>query len=232
MLWRCCLGDRNGIRPVKNRVVRYWLGCLSGAWCKWFAYGPADATSTPSYLAPITSIMFTFLVPAYPGIKAVKRICSSSSSSSYWCLTIRVVRIVSPTVSWRGPFQLVHTINGCVGPGNARQQFLGAQERRSPAFPLTLTTVYLSVMYSLYSMPTVIPSSLYASCGILSGSVLSRANIVWLNLPFITCDAFCHGLCQTTWLCFWPLTSDDQATVQRRIWTPNFDVGRLFALEL
>jgi len=27
-----------------------------------------------------------------------------------------------------------------VGPGNARQQFLGAQERRSPAFLLTLTT--------------------------------------------------------------------------------------------
>ena len=28
-----------------------------------------------------------------------------------------------------------------MGPGNARQQFLGAQERHSPAFPLTLTTV-------------------------------------------------------------------------------------------
>jgi len=39
-----------------------------------------------------------------------------------------------------GPFQPAHTINGCVGPENARQQFLGAQERRSPAFPLTLTT--------------------------------------------------------------------------------------------
>ena len=27
-----------------------------------------------------------------------------------------------------------------MGPENARQQFLGAQERRPPAFPLTLTT--------------------------------------------------------------------------------------------
>jgi len=27
-----------------------------------------------------------------------------------------------------------------VGPGNARQQFSGAQERRFPTFPLTLTT--------------------------------------------------------------------------------------------
>ena len=29
-----------------------------------------------------------------------------------------------PTVSWRGPSQPARTINGCVGPGNARQQFL------------------------------------------------------------------------------------------------------------
>ena len=33
-----------------------------------------------------------------------------------------------------------HTINGCVGHGNVHKQFLGAQERRSPSFPLTLTT--------------------------------------------------------------------------------------------
>jgi len=32
------------------------------------------------------------------------------------------------------------TFNGCLWPGNARQQFLGAQERRSPASHLTLTT--------------------------------------------------------------------------------------------
>jgi len=31
-----------------------------------------------------------------------------------------------------GPSQPACTINGCVGPGNARQQFLGAQEWRSP----------------------------------------------------------------------------------------------------
>jgi len=41
------------------------------------------------------------------------------------------------------------TTNACVGPGNARQQFLGVQERRSPTFPLTLTTEYmLKVMIS------------------------------------------------------------------------------------
>ena len=44
------------------------------------------------------------------------------------------------------------------GDGNARQQFLGAQERRSPAFPLTLTTgadVYASVhVHSVAVLPS------------------------------------------------------------------------------
>jgi len=39
----------------KNGVVGYWRGYLSAARCKWFAYGPADATATttPSCLAPV-----------------------------------------------------------------------------------------------------------------------------------------------------------------------------------
>ena len=45
VLWRCWLGGRKSIRPVKNRVVVYWRGCLSAARCR-FAYGPADATAT------------------------------------------------------------------------------------------------------------------------------------------------------------------------------------------
>ena len=45
VLWRCWLGDRKGIRPVKNRVVRCWRGYLSGARCR-LAYGPADASAT------------------------------------------------------------------------------------------------------------------------------------------------------------------------------------------
>ena len=45
VLWCCWLGGRKGIRPVKNRVVGYWRGYLSGARCR-LAYGPADATAT------------------------------------------------------------------------------------------------------------------------------------------------------------------------------------------
>jgi len=45
VLWRCWLGDRKGIRPVKNWVVGCWCGYLSGARSR-LAYGPADATAT------------------------------------------------------------------------------------------------------------------------------------------------------------------------------------------
>ena len=34
VLWRCWLGGRKGIRPLKNWVVRYWHGYLSGAKCR------------------------------------------------------------------------------------------------------------------------------------------------------------------------------------------------------
>ena len=45
VLWRCWLGGRNDIQPVKRWVVGYWHGYLSGARCR-FAYGPADTTAT------------------------------------------------------------------------------------------------------------------------------------------------------------------------------------------
>jgi len=45
VLWRCWLGSRKGIRPVKNWVVGCWHGYLSGASCR-LAYGPADTTAT------------------------------------------------------------------------------------------------------------------------------------------------------------------------------------------
>jgi len=45
VLWRCWLGGRKGIRPVKNWVVGCWRGYLSGARYR-LVYGPADATAT------------------------------------------------------------------------------------------------------------------------------------------------------------------------------------------
>ena len=34
VLWRCWLGGRRGIRPVKNWAMRCWRGYLSGARCR------------------------------------------------------------------------------------------------------------------------------------------------------------------------------------------------------
>ena len=45
VLRRCWLGDRKGIRPVKDWVVGCWHGYLPGARCR-LAHGPADATAT------------------------------------------------------------------------------------------------------------------------------------------------------------------------------------------
>jgi len=44
VLWRCWLGGRKGIRPVKKLSVGCWRGYLSGARCR-LAYGPADVTA-------------------------------------------------------------------------------------------------------------------------------------------------------------------------------------------
>ena len=57
VLWHCWLGGRKGIRPIKNWVMRYWSGYLFAARCKWFAYGPADATAISSSLASVKSRM-------------------------------------------------------------------------------------------------------------------------------------------------------------------------------
>jgi len=54
VLWRCWLGGRKGIRPVKNWVVGCWCGYLSGAKCG-LASGQADATATHLSLASVKS---------------------------------------------------------------------------------------------------------------------------------------------------------------------------------
>ena len=58
------------------------VGYLSGARCKLFAYGPADATATPSSLAAVKSKKKIFtLVPAYPGCPGKRSLYGCSSSS-------------------------------------------------------------------------------------------------------------------------------------------------------
>jgi len=62
----------------KNSVMRCWRGYLSGARCKWFAYGPTNATATSLSFASLKPrLCLTFLKVAYPGRPskgAIKRV--------------------------------------------------------------------------------------------------------------------------------------------------------------
>ena len=67
VLWHCWLGIGKSIQSIKNWVMRWLHGYLSGSRYKWFADGPADAIATP-----ITSCFIkvhtclTFLVATHP----------------------------------------------------------------------------------------------------------------------------------------------------------------------
>jgi len=52
------VGRQESIWSIKNWVMRCCCGYLSGAKCKWFACGPANATATPPSLASLKSKMF------------------------------------------------------------------------------------------------------------------------------------------------------------------------------
>ena len=76
VLWRCWLGGRKGIRPVKNWVVGCWHGfCLEHSTDLHMAQMPLPLTI--SCFSKI-QIGYAFLVPAHPGSpgqRAVKRVC-------------------------------------------------------------------------------------------------------------------------------------------------------------
>jgi len=61
------LDGRKGIQSVKTEWRDTGIGCLSGARCKLFAYGSADATATSSSHASLKiQNGYAFLVLAYP----------------------------------------------------------------------------------------------------------------------------------------------------------------------
>ena len=68
VLWRCWLGGRKGIRPVKNWVVWCWHGFPSGARCR-LAYCMAQLMPLPLAVSCFSKIQIglIFLVLAYLG---------------------------------------------------------------------------------------------------------------------------------------------------------------------
>jgi len=73
---------QEGHPACKNWVVRYWHG-LSGTRCRWFAYGPADATATPSSVVPVKSRL---VYPSGAGLSKLswKKRLSNRLLTHYW----------------------------------------------------------------------------------------------------------------------------------------------------
>ena len=85
VLWRCWLGGRKGIWPVKNRMVGCWRGYLSGATSK-LAYSPAAQMMplplTVSCFSKLKSKLvlpfwyrLTWVVPEKGPLKTRARVC-------------------------------------------------------------------------------------------------------------------------------------------------------------
>ena len=102
------VGHQEEHPACKNWMMSCWHGYLSGARCKWSAYGPADATAIPSSLVSLNPEWFTFLVPAYPacpGKEAVKWLlcCCVCSPAVYMfsCFLLDYQAVLIVTCMWK-----------------------------------------------------------------------------------------------------------------------------------
>ena len=77
VLWRCSLGGRKGIRPVKNWTVGCWCGCLSETRCR--LARPSRCHCHSLSLASVKSrLVLPFwyrLTRVVPEKRAVERVC-------------------------------------------------------------------------------------------------------------------------------------------------------------
>ena len=91
--------------------VRYWHGDLSGARCKWFACGPADATATSSSLAPVKSRMVCLSGAGLPRL-SWKRPLNGCSSSNMLCVRWWPAFLCYCSISaWQSHICCVYTTN-------------------------------------------------------------------------------------------------------------------------
>ena len=116
--------------------MRCWRGYLSGARCRLFACGPADATAVPKphhLLCPILiQTGFTSLVPAYagcPGKEAVKRTGVVVSDVNRFAVRIASTQLrvnsVTPSLSARHQF----SCRRCIAPLARNAPRTGAERK-------------------------------------------------------------------------------------------------------
>ena len=82
----------------KNWVMRCWYGYLSGMRCKWFAYGPADVTATPSSLASLKCGLFYFFWCRLAQVVLEKMPLNGCLSVS--CFVVLMAKNDNAGVSW------------------------------------------------------------------------------------------------------------------------------------
>ena len=132
VLWRCWLGSRKGIWPVKNRVVGCWCGCLSGARCR-LAYHMAQLMPLPLTVSCYSKIQIgsTFLVLAHlgsPWKRAVKRVCVCvSCTPAVWQLWLNEYPFAFPYF----PFCIV---SHCLSPPKIRLEIPGERCKNKYSF--------------------------------------------------------------------------------------------------
>ena len=118
------VGQQEGHPACKNWVVRYWRSYLSEARCKRFEFGPADATATPSSLAPVKSRMVYLSGASLPRLSCkllllhpfnslfsrttcLERVANSRSSSYILyasCLVVLSFLVLAESVRWLNVF--------------------------------------------------------------------------------------------------------------------------------
>ena len=106
VLWRCWLGGRKGIRPVKNWVVGCWRGYLSGARCRlalcscWCHCHSLSLASVKSRLVLPFWYRLTWVVPEKGPLNVCVCVCVRACvrARARACVRVRVCVCVSVCV--------------------------------------------------------------------------------------------------------------------------------------
>jgi len=102
---------QEGHLACKNWVMRSRHGYPYGSRCKWFAYGLADATATPSSLALLKSTVVYLSGGSYPGCPG-KEYIKQTSLSSVFCFE-QVLDILMDILPW----EIAEVVSPCLPRG-------------------------------------------------------------------------------------------------------------------